>query len=141
MKRLLVLFVAFAFVFSGSVFAAEAIKAKKAAAAKETTMSATGKVTEISDTMLKIERTVKGKAEIMVFTLEKAYPASPNITAGDKVKVSYMTKDGNNVSTKITKVVKKVTNKPAKKKVAVKESTKPAEEKAAPVEAAPPVKK
>jgi len=128
MKRLLVLFVAMTFLFSGSVFAAEVIKAKKTAAAKETTMSTTGKVTEISNTMLKIERTVKGKAEIMEFTLEKAYPASPNITAGDIVNVSYMTKDGKNVSTKVTKVVKEVTQKPA-------------EAKAAPVEAKPPVKK
>lgn len=100
MKRILVLFVALSFLFCGSVFAAEAAKAKPAAAAKETTMSATGKVTEISDTMLKIERTVKGKAEIMEFALEKAYP---KIITGDKVKVSYMTKDGKNVSTKVNK--------------------------------------
>jgi hypothetical protein len=100
MKRLLVLFVALSFLFSGSVFAAEATKAKPAATTKETTMNATGKVTDISDTMLKIERTVKGKAEIMEFALEKTYP---KIAAGDKVKVNYITKDGKNVSTKLTK--------------------------------------
>ena len=151
MKRLLVLFVALTFLFCGSVFAAEAAKAKPAVPAakaepdampakameKETKMSATGKVTEISDTMLKIERTVKGKAETMEFTLEKA---SPEIAAGDKVKVSYVTKDDKNITVKVTKITKKVTKKHAKKKVAVKE-VKPAEEKAAPVEAAPPAKK
>ena len=126
MKRFLVLFVALSFLFCGSVFAAEATKAEPAAAAKEaakeTKMSATGKVTEISDTMLKIERTVKGKAETMEFTLEKA---CPKIAAGDKVGVSYVTKDGKNVATKVTK------KKYPKKKAAVKEA-KPAGEKAAP---------
>ena len=115
MKRFLVLFVALSFLFCGSVFAAEATKAKPAAPAakaepaaampakameKETKMSATGKVTEISDTMLKIERTVKGKAETMELTLEKA---DPKIKVGDKVEVSYVTKDGKNVVAKVTK--------------------------------------
>jgi len=151
MKRFLVLFVALSFLFCGSVFAVEATKAKPAAPAakaepaampakameKETKMSATGKVTEISDTMLKIERTVKGKAETMELALEKA---SPEIAAGDEVKISYVTKDGKNITVKVTKITKKVTKKLAKQKVAVKEA-KPAEEKAASVEAAPPAKK
>lgn len=129
MKRFLVLFVALSFLFCGSVFAAEATKAEPAAAAKETKMSATGKVTEISDAMLKIERTVKGKVETMEFSLEKA---CPKIAAGDKVKVSYVTKDGKNVATKVTKAAAKK----AAEKAAAKEA-KPAEEKAAPAEAAP----
>lgn len=141
MKRFLVLFVALSFLFCGSVFAAEAPKAEPAAAAKdvakeaakETKMSATGKVLEISDTMLKIERTVKGKAETMELTLEKA---CPKIVAGDKVKVSYVTKDGKNVA---TKVAKEKAKKAKKAKKAAKEA-KPAEEKAAPVEAAPATK-
>ena len=100
MKRLLVLLAALSFLFCGSVFAAEATNKKPVAAAKEASMSATGKVTEISDVILKIERSIKGKAEIMEFVLETTYP---KISAGDRVKVSYITKDGKNVSTKVTK--------------------------------------
>lgn len=100
MKRFLVLFAALSFLFCGSVFTSEATNKKPAAAAKETTMSATGKVKEISDVIMKIERTIKGKAEIMEFALDKTYP---KISVGDKVKVSYITKDGKNVSTRLTK--------------------------------------
>jgi hypothetical protein len=57
-------------------------------------MSAAGKVLEISDTILKIERTLKGKAEITEFILEKPFP---NIAAGDQIKVSYLERDGRNV--------------------------------------------
>ncbi|MDO8786172.1 MAG: hypothetical protein Q7J12_08145, partial [Syntrophales bacterium] len=91
------------------------------------------KVLEISDTMLKIERTVKGKAETMELTLEKA---CSKIVVGDKVKVSYVTKDGKNVA---TKVAKEKAKKAKKAKKAAKEA-KPAGEKAAPVEAAPATK-
>lgn len=132
MKRLMVFFVAVSFLFCASAFAVEEpaagpAKAEPAAvapAAKETKMSATGKVMEISDTMLKIERTVKGKVETMEFALEKA---CPKIKVGDEVKVSYVTKDDKNVALKVAK-------RPAKKgakKAAAKEA-KPAEEKAAP---------
>ena len=37
-------------------------------------MSTAGKVLEISDTLLKIERTLKGNAETMEFVLEKPFP-------------------------------------------------------------------
>jgi len=155
MKRFLVLFVALSFLFCGSVFAAEATKMGPAAAAKEvakeTTMSATGKVTEITETMLKIERTVKGKTEVMEVVLEKTCPVKvgktqtpwsqifatklekncPKIEVGDKVTVSYVTKDDKNVATKVTKKAAKKAAKKATKKAAAKEA-KPAEEKAAP---------
>ncbi|MDI6776235.1 MAG: hypothetical protein QMD03_03185 [Syntrophales bacterium] len=129
MKRFLVFFVAVSFLFCASAFAVEkpgAAPAKAAPAAKETKMSATGKVMEISDTMLKIERTVKGKAEIMEIVLEKACPClkvCPKIQVGDKVKVSYVTKDDKNVA---LKVIKKRAKK-VKKEGAAKEE-KPAEE-------------
>ena len=57
-------------------------------------MSTAGKVLEVSDTILKIERTLKGKAEIMEFILEKPFP---NIAVGDQIKVSYLEKDGRNI--------------------------------------------
>jgi hypothetical protein len=131
MKRLMVLVVGLVFLFCASAFAADkpaaatATKAAPVAAepvkapAKVTKMSATGKVTEISDTALKIERTVKGKAEMKEFVLEK--PAKAKV--GDKVKVSYIEKEGKNVASKVTKVVVK--------KKAAKAAAKPAEEKPA----------
>jgi len=57
-------------------------------------MSAAGTVLEISGTNLKIERTLRGKTEIMEFILEKPFP---DIVAGSPVKVSYLEKDGRNV--------------------------------------------
>jgi hypothetical protein len=112
MKRLMVLVVGLVFLFCASAFAAEPVKAP----AKVAKMSATGKVTEISDTALKIERTVKGKAEMKEFVLEK--PAKAKV--GDKVKVSYVEKEGKNVASKVTKVVmkKKAAAKPAEEKPA-----------------------
>ena len=153
MKRLMIFVVGLVFVFSTVAFAAEkpsgAAKTEKAPAAaavtgkaadkgaakaepvakavKETKMTATGKVTEISDVMLKIERTVKGKTETMEIVLEKA---CLKIKVGDKVKVTYVTKDGKDVA---VKVVSKVAKKSAKK-------AKKAEE-AAPVTPAEPAKK
>lgn len=138
MKRLLVLFAVVSFIFCGSVFASEvskkavpaapATKAEPAVvpakAATETKMSATGKVAEISDTMLKIDRHVKGKAETMEFSLEKA---CSNVSAGDKVKVSYVTKDDKNIAAKVTKVAKKTKKNAVKKAAAAKEEVKPAE--------------
>ena len=152
MKRLMIFVVGLVFVFSTVAFAvdkpAAAAKAKEpvavtekataaapkaavaepvAKAVKETKMTATGKVTEISDVMLKIERTVKGKTETMEIVLEKA---CLKIKVGDKVKVTYVTKDGKDVA---VKVVSKVAKKSAKK-------AKKAEE-AAPVTPAEPAKK
>ena len=146
MKRLMIFVVGLVFVFSTVAFAAEkpsgAAKTEKAPAAaaavtgkaadkgaakaepvakavKETKMTATGKVTEISDTMLKIERTIKGKVETVEFTLEK--PCA-KIVAGDKVKISYVTKDGKNVALKVTKVAAKKSAKKAKKAKKVEEA-------------------
>ena len=157
MKRLMIFVVGLVFVFSTVAFAAEkpsgAAKTEKAPAAavvtgkaadkgaakaepvakavKETKMTATGKVTEISDVMLKIERTVKGEMETMEIVLEKA--CSPKIKVGDEVKVTYVTKDGKNVA---VKVVSKVAKKSAKKAKKEKKA-----EEAAPVTPAEPAKK
>jgi hypothetical protein len=72
-------------------------------ATKATKMRAAGVVTEISATMLKIERKVKDKAETMEFILEKPMV---KIKVGDKVRVSYVTtKDNQNLATKVTEYV------------------------------------
>jgi hypothetical protein len=75
-------------------------------------MSTAGKVLEVSDATLKIERTLKGKAEIMEFILEKPFP---NIAAGDQIKVSYLEKDGRNVLIRVAPAQKTAVRKAVKK--------------------------
>ncbi len=101
MKRLMVLLLAALFLFSGVAFGAEKAKeGAKAAPAKQAKMTATGKIVQLSDTLLVVERSVKGKAETMEFALEKPLA---DMKAGDKVTVHYVAKDGKNVATKVTK--------------------------------------
>ncbi|MGD0276486.1 MAG: hypothetical protein ABSB79_10640 [Syntrophales bacterium] len=64
-------------------------------------MAATGKAVEITDTTIRIERTVKGNVEIMDLDLEKPVK---DIKSGDKVRVSYIEKVGRHEVTKFTKV-------------------------------------
>jgi hypothetical protein len=68
-------------------------------------IAATGKVAEITDTTIRIERTVKGNMEVMDFDLEK--PAQ-GIKSGDKIRIHYIEKDGKRVVTKVTKIDKKL---------------------------------
>jgi len=78
---------------------------------KAAKMHATGKVTEISDESIKIERIVKGDAETMEFALEKPVK---NIIVSDSVKIDYMEKDGKLIASRVAKVIlKKKEIKPA----------------------------
>src|SRR4030042_1663320 len=90
-------------------------------------MSAAGRVTEISDSVLKIERTLKGKTETMEFFMEKPFP---NIAVGDQIKVSYLIKEGRNVLLR-TAPAKKTAVQKIKKEVP--KGAKPVATKAAPV--------
>lgn len=103
MKRVMVLLLTAVFLFAGAAFAADQTKggAAKAAPAKTAKMTATGKIVELSDTALKLERSAKGKTETKDFGLEK--PLGPDLKVGDKVTVHYVTKDGKNVATKVSK--------------------------------------
>lgn len=94
-------FCASAFLYSDTAMNADKAPAvtKATPAVKVTRMRVAGIVTEISDTTLKIERKVKDKAEIMEFALEKPVD---KIKAGDKVKVSYITKDDKYVATRVS---------------------------------------
>jgi hypothetical protein len=126
MKRYMVWTIALVFLFCTSVIAAEkaaapaapatpAVKAEPAKAAiekKEVKKDAAGKVLEISDKILKIERTLKGKAEIMEFILEKPFP---NIAAGDQIKVNYLEKEGRNVLISVAPAKKTAVKKAVKK--------------------------
>ena len=81
---------------------------------KAAKMHATGKVIEISDESLKIERTVKGDVETMEFALEKPVK---NINVNDSVKIAYMEKDGKLIASRVAKVIfKKKEIKPAETK-------------------------
>ena len=78
---------------------------------KAAKMHATGKVIEISNEAVKIERTVKGDVETMEFALEK--PVS-NVIVNDSIKIDYMEKDGKLIASRVAKVtLKKKEIKPA----------------------------
>jgi len=112
MKRLMILAAGIVLVFSASVFAIDGTsrapanpdpsKAVTVKPPKETKVSITGVVKNISDTVISVERTVRGKTEIMEFVLDKAVE---KINVGDKVKVNYLKKDGKNIATRVTPVV------------------------------------
>ena len=78
---------------------------------KSAKMHATGKVIEISDESIKLERTIKGDAETMEFALEKPVK---NIIVSDSVKIDYLEKDGKLMASRVAKVTfKKKEIKPA----------------------------
>jgi hypothetical protein len=104
--------VALAFAFAAFAFAAEKpsvvpfhsqqTKAAPIKAPKETRVSLTGIVRDISETIIRVERTIKGNVETMEFTLEKPVET---IKVGDKVKVSYVKKEGKNIAIRVAPVV------------------------------------
>jgi len=96
------------------VFAAEKPRSAAPLPPRIPEMSTAGTVLEISGTGLKIERTLKGKAEMMEFILEKPFP---NIAAGDPVKVSYVEKDGRNVLIRMAPAKKTAVKKAVKKEL------------------------
>jgi len=109
------------------VFAAEKKPAIPSPPPRVPEMSTAGKVLEVSDTVLKIERTLKGEAETMEFFLEKPFT---NIVVGNQIKVTYREKGGRNILIRVAPAKMTAVQKP--KKDAPK-AVKPAEPKAAPV--------
>ncbi|NPU82885.1 MAG: hypothetical protein HPY65_00225 [Syntrophaceae bacterium] len=116
MRRLVVLAIAAALVMYGMGIAAEqtskpAVKAEpikaapgKAKSSKVTRMHASGVVVEVTEGMIRIERPVKGNSatvETMQFILEK--PVTVNV--GDKVTVSYVKKENQDVAIRVTNAV------------------------------------
>jgi hypothetical protein len=112
MKRFLTLAVVLIFLGLTLAFAAEKSTSAPPLPLRIPEMNTAGKVLEISDTILKIERTLKGKAEIMEFILEKPFP---NIAAGDQIKVSYQEKGGRNVLIQVAPAQKTAVRKAVKK--------------------------
>jgi hypothetical protein len=135
MKRFIVFVVGLAFASGALAFntdkppivpsSTQPAKTAPIKARKETRVSFTGIVKEISDTTVMVERSVKGNVETMEFALDKPVQ---DIKAGDKVKVSYVKKEGKNIAMKVAPVVAKR----IMKKAAPSKEIKPA-----PVEATP----
>ncbi|HOG11697.1 MAG: hypothetical protein PHW80_08470 [Smithellaceae bacterium] len=100
MKKVLVCAIGLVFLLAVFAFAAEKPGAHSAqkVVSKTATMNARGKVVEISDKAVRIERSIKGSAEIMEFALEN--PA-PGIAVNDFVKIDYTIKDGKMTASRI----------------------------------------
>lgn len=88
------------FIVTATAFAID----KQTSPVKAAKMHATGKVIEISNESIKIERTVKGDVESMEFTLDKS---TVGIGINDSVKIEYVEKDGKLVASKVVKVTLK----------------------------------
>jgi hypothetical protein len=114
MKHLIVLVAFFVFILNVCAFASDGTSTAPAKAEpskavipklpKETRVSISGVVKEISNTMVMVERTVKGNTETMQFVL---YKPVEQIKAGDKVRVSYIKKDDKLIAIRVSPVVAK----------------------------------
>ncbi len=93
-----------------AAFAAEKAKAPPAPP-RVPEMSTAGKVTEVTATLLKVERTLKGEAETMEFVLEKPFA---DIAVGDQIKVSYREKDGRLILIRVAPAKMTAVQKPKK---------------------------
>ena len=105
MKRLMLFaagltFLLFAWAFAADQPVSTAPAAVPSQTAKITRMRAPGTVLEISDVMLKIERKIKDRVETMEFVLEKPV----KFKVGDRVRVSYVEKDGKMNATRVVNV-------------------------------------
>lgn len=99
---------AIAFASDEPAFTASAGDSTKAGNVKIAKMNARGKVVEITDKTIKIERKVKHQIEVMEFTLDTPVK---NIAVNDFVKIVYVEKEGNFQASRIVKIVPKKTGK------------------------------
>ena len=103
MKRFLTITAVLMLLVFTLVFAAEKPPAAAPLRPRVPEMSTAGKVMEISDTVLRIERTLKGKVETMEFYLEKPFL---NIKVGEQIRVYYREQEGRNVLLRVAPVKK-----------------------------------
>jgi len=105
MKKALWYLVGAIFLLSTLAFAADKTASPvRTNVVKAARMHATGKVVEISNESIKIERTVKGDIENMEFNLDKP---SAGIMVNDPVKIDYTEKDGKLTASRVAKVILK----------------------------------
>ena len=126
MKRFLTITAALMLLVFTLAFAAEKPPAAPPLRSRIPEMSTAGKVVEISDTVLRIERTLKGKVEMMDFSLEKPFP---NIAVGDQIRVNYREKEGRNVLLRVAPAKKTAVQKTG---IEAPKETKPVVTKEAP---------
>ncbi|HPC85592.1 MAG TPA: hypothetical protein P5238_01035 [Smithellaceae bacterium] len=126
MKKVLLCATGIACLLAVIAFAAEkpGVPSAQSVLAKTATMNARGKVVEISDKAVRIERSIKGSAEIMEFALENPVDG---IAVNDFVKIDYTIKDGRMTASRVAK--------PKAEKNYRKNGTKQVKEKPAPVTA------
>jgi hypothetical protein len=127
MKRFLIAAAGVMILWFALVFAAEKPSVVSSPPPRVPEMSTAGKVIAVTDTELRIERTMKGKVETMEFILENPFPI---IAVGNQVKVSYREKEGRNILIRVVPAKKTAVEK--SKKDAPK-AVKPVEPKTAPV--------
>jgi hypothetical protein len=127
MKRFLVIAAGLILLGFTLAFAAEKTPAAPPSPPRVPEMSTAGKVMEVTATILKIERTLKGEAETMEFLLEKPFT---NIAVGDLIKVSYRERNGRNILIRVAPAKMTAVQKPKKE---APKAAKPIEAKAAPV--------
>lgn len=102
MKKTLVCMTGVIFLLAAFAFAAD----KPATVSNQTVlktakMNARGKVVEIFDKAIKIERSIKGNVEIMEFVLESPVK---DIVVNDSVKIDYSVKDGKLTASRVAKL-------------------------------------
>ena len=108
MKKILVCITGVVFLLAALAFAADkpatdATKnsAVKANVVKNANMNARGKVVEVSDKAVKIERSIKGNTQIMEFALDQPLE---NIAVNDSVKIDYSEQDGKFIASRVAKL-------------------------------------
>ena len=107
MKGLAILSAAWLFLGFSLAFAAEQAPSRLSSRTPE--LSTAGRVLEISETLLTIERTLKGKVETMTFALESPLP---EVAVGDQLRVSYLQREGQNVLTRFSPAGRTAVQKP-----------------------------
>jgi len=100
------IFLLTAFAYAADNSAPESIKTGtvKTISVKAAKMNARGKVIEISDEAITIERTVRGNVEKIKFELDK--PAE-NIAVNDSVSIAYTEQDGKLMASRVSKTAQK----------------------------------
>ena len=118
MRRLIALSAIFIFVFITAVIvtdkssimptSTQTPKLVTVKTIKEPNVTLTGTVKETTNTTIVVDRIVKDKKETLEFALDKAVE---KIKAGDKVKVSYIKKEGKYIAKQVVMVVPEMTTK------------------------------
>ena len=115
MKKALAYLICTAFLLSAIAFAADrpasttiAGEHGKIGNLKSAKMNARGKVVEVTEKTIKIERKVKNEAEIMEFILDTPVEI---VVVGDAVKIAFIEKDGGLLASRIVKIFPKKSGK------------------------------